>query len=117
MEHLCDKAAVVSQQGNQIAELFSGRRDLEKRVTEMETTLFGAERNGGGWIKETKATLDEMNQGMSTLQSSTKDIIAKLNDQDSGKNRSVEVLKAALTPIATIVVLILTWILTKGKVP
>jgi len=67
-DHICDKALTIEQHGKDIANLFEGRNALTGRMTQMETTLYGAERNGAaGFLKEMRVVTDVMAGQVKTL--------------------------------------------------
>lgn len=93
-EHPCDKALIVEQHGRDIANLFAEKNDLEGRLTEVEVTLYGAERNGGGFIKETKETLDLVRIGVNTVSEQMREL------RDRKRSRG-EVAAVVLPPLVT----------------
>lgn len=74
---LCPNEKTIESHGREIAELYAHGRDREARMNEIETTLFGAERNGGGYLKmhaelheaerkELRETLEVLRKGQDT---------------------------------------------------
>lgn len=103
-DHLCDKTLMIEQYGKDIANLFEGKNQLTGRMTEMETTLYGAERNGnGGFLKEMRDTAQAVN--------STAGLVKMLMDRKTGA-RSIVV--ASIPSLIMAIVTIATVILTRG---
>ena len=68
-------------------------------MTEMETVLFGHERNGGGFIRETKETMEIVRAGQATQNAQTAELTKKVEqlcDKKAGWRRAVEVTLPAL---------------------
>lgn len=102
---VCPNEKTIESHGRQISELFEQGRDREFRMTEMETTLFGHERNGGGFIKDTKETMEVVRLGISTLSSKVDDLCSKREDKRTFRTT---VLPALLTFIGAIIVAYIT---------
>lgn len=101
-EHLCDKGLIIEQHGRDIAALFSEKNDLDGRLTEVETTLYGAARNGGGFIKETKETLEVVRLGVATMSGQIKELSERKQSRTSMLVASLPALVAAGATIATV---------------
>ena len=93
--HTCSKASTID--------------DIDTRVIEMETTLFGASRNGGGFIKETRETLEIVRAGVDTLSSEVRDIRYTLKSMRGFKAW----VKVTLPPILTAAAAVLAVVLAK----
>jgi hypothetical protein len=91
----CDKGNVID--------------DIDTRVIEMETTLFGAARNGGGFIKETRETLEVVRKGVETLSSEVRDIRYTLKSMRGFKAW----IKVTLPPIWTAAAAVLAVVVAK----
>jgi len=116
-DHICDKALTIEQHGKDIANLFEGRNETDGKVAQMETTLFGAERNGGGFIKETRETLEVVRLAVTTGSQATSDLssaVKRLTDRTTGLR---EILKVTLPPVMVGLMGILMWWLTNGRAP
>ena len=63
---VCDKALIVEEHGDQIKALTATVERNGGRIQTMEDTLYGPARNGGGFVKETRETLEIVRKGVET---------------------------------------------------
>ncbi len=84
-------------------------RQIDGRLTEMETTLFGAERNGGGFIKETRDTMLVVLAFGSRIDARSQQI----KELASKKGGIREILKVVLPPCVVGLMAILLWWLSR----
>ncbi len=84
-------------------------RQIDGRLTEMETTLFGAERNGGGFIKETRDTM----LVVLTFGSRIDALSQQIKELASKKGGIREILKVVLPPCVVGLMAILLWWLSR----
>ena len=82
---------------------------LDGRVHEVETTLFGAARNGGGFIKETKETLEVVRIGVDTVATEVRDIRSELKAMSGFASW----LKVTLPPVLTAAAAVAAVVLAK----
>lgn len=122
-DHICDKAPIVEQHGRDIAHLFSEKNEVASRLIEVETVLFGAERNGGGYFKTherqheeedmaLKETMEIVRVGMKTIADQQTELgkkVAKLTDRRHTLRRLAEsVLPPAIAAAATIATVLMS---------
>jgi hypothetical protein len=91
--HTCSKASTID--------------DIDTRVIEMETTLFGAARNGGGFIKETRETLEVVRKGVDTLSGDIRDLRYTLKGMRGFKAWVKVTLPPVLTAAAAVAAVVL----------
>ncbi len=84
-------------------------RQIDGRLTEMETTLFGAERNGGGFIKETRDTMLVVLAFGSRIDA----LSQQIKELASKKGGIREILKVVLPPCVVGLMAILLWWLSR----
>lgn len=115
---VCPNEKTIESHGRQINELFEQGRRREGRLTEIETVLFGAERNGGGFIKmherthaeekqELREVLDVLRKGQDTqyhLVTEQGKKISQLTERNWWK-KFVELMKVAAPIMASVAAL------------
>lgn len=109
-EH-CDKVLIIEEHGRRLTSLEDGHEEHAGRIGEMETTLYGAERNGGGFIKETRDTLTIVREGVGTIANRVAAVehsLDKLIDKRSGMRKlATTVLPPLIAAGATIAAVLL----------
>lgn len=100
-DHHCDKVMTIESHGREIGELYEQGRDREARMTEMETVLFGHERNGGGFIRETKETMEIVREGQASQSALYGDMAKKVDKLLDKKQGWREVARAVLPAVVT----------------
>lgn len=92
VNHICDKGLIVTSIQGSIRELYEHKNDHDRRLTEMETTLWGAERHGGGFIKETGESLQGISSGFQALLGTIVGIGKSIERLESRVDRIPEIL-------------------------
>jgi hypothetical protein len=113
-EHPCPNNKIIEKHGEDIGVLFEKLNRTVERMGEIETTLFGAERNGGGFFKSherlheeenmaLKETLEVVQLGMKTISEQQHEQgkrISKLLDKGRFAREMAKLAAAAALPVA-----------------
>lgn len=85
----------------------------EQRLSEVETTLFGATRNGGGFIAETRETMEIVGKGIDAIGCEVRDLQASVKELARRGKGLIRVLEVSIPPIIVGAGTVLAVVLTK----
>lgn len=57
---MCTRGDAIGSLQRQVGELYGENKEQDRRITELETTMLGTDRNPGGFIGEMKTHVKEM---------------------------------------------------------
>lgn len=80
---------------------------LNGRMSEVETTLFGAKRDGQGFLKDTRETLEVVRTGMDSVSAEVRDIRSQLKSMRGWKAWAKTTLPPVLTAVAAVAAVVL----------
>ncbi len=89
------------------------KQTLGERVTEVETTLFGATRNGGGFIGETRDTFEVVRRGIETMGGEVRDLRDSVKDLARRGKGIVKILEVSVPPLIVGILSVLAVMIAK----
>lgn len=85
----------------------------EQRLGEVETTLFGATRNGGGFLTETRETFEIVRKGIDSIGCEMRDLQGTVKELARRGKGIIKVMEVSIPPIIVGVGTVLAVVLTK----